>query len=372
MQRASVRNTPQPDAPAAGRQDVGLCLIGPGNVGSRILEYMSTRCPENLHLLGVADSTRMALAENGFSASGWREQLKNGGSRSDVGRLAKFIATQPLSRRILVDATASKEVAARHADWLAAGVDIVTANKWALAGELAAYRRLQTARASGNGNYWSATTVGAGLPLVDTVAALRRAGDRIECIEGVFSGTMAYLTHGVRTGRSFSTCVVDAHRLGLTEPDPRVDLSGLDVARKLVITARSAGIDLELDQVQLQSLVPASLEAGPVEHVLTAGKILDDHWASMAAASLGHGPVLQHIGRVELLPDGATRARVGLYQFPTDHPCAGVAAGENLFRIQTESYREYPIVIRGPGAGRDVTALQVWAEIVKASGSVTP
>lgn len=366
MQTASERIMPRPHAPVLRRPRVGLGLIGPGNVGSRVLEFMSARCPEGLQLLGVANSSRMVLADRGLSPAEWQSGLEGSALCPDLDWLARFVAARPFDRHILVDVTASPEVAARHTDWLASGFEVVTANKWALAGELPAYRRLQAAR--GNGNYWSATTVGAGLPLVDTVAGLRRAGDRIERIEGVFSGTLAYLTHGVRAGRSFSACVADAHRLGLTEPDPRLDLSGLDVVRKLVITARAAGIDLELGQVEVQSLVPGTLESGPVEHVLTAGDILDEHWASAAAASPGQGTVLQHLGQVELACDGTVQARAGLCRIPPDHPCAGVAAGENLFRIQTECYRDNPIVIRGPGAGRNVTALQVWSDIVRAAG----
>lgn len=337
---------------------VALALIGPGNVGSRVLDLMVRHPSRDRVLLGIANSRRMCLADTCLAGADWRERLGAATAPSRVDRLVHFLGRTPARRRVLVDVTASPEVAARHADWLAEGFEVVTANKWAAAGDTAQWPRLDRP------GYRYATTVGAGLPVLETLGRLQAAGDRLLSIEGVLSGTLSFLTRQVSAGRDFADSVREAHRLGLSEPDPRLDLSGLDVARKLVIAARAAGLSLDLSQVTVESLVPPGSEAQSTAAFLEDAEALRSHWNDRSANCPGEGPALVHVGHASAGDDGAVRARVGLQRVAADHPFAGLGAGDNMVAIRTATYREQPIWIRGPGAGADITARQVWADLV--------
>lgn len=338
-------------------------LIGPGNVGSRVLSRLADHARPGLSLVAIADSKRMLLSRECLSGQPWRELLDCSEDRSDVDRLTEFVVGVPTGRRILIDATASREVAGRHADWLAAGFEVVTANKWAAAGSRADWSRLARP------NYRYATTVGAGLPILDTLSGLRRAGDRVLAIEGILSGTLSYLTAQVAAGHGFAESVRAAHRAGLTEPDPRLDLGGVDVARKLVIAARAAGLDLELDEVAIDSLVPPHLADVSLADFLDDADGVNAHWVEALRGCPGRGSVPCHVGRVIRHGNGRIGARVGLQRVAARHPFAAIHPGDNIVAITTAAYRERPIWIRGPGAGADITALQVCSDVLAAAQS---
>ncbi len=255
-----------------------------------------------------------------------------------------------------MDLTASPEVAARHAQWLRAGLEVVTANKWAVAAGEEAYQRLRAA--SEVSAYRHATTVGAGLPLLETIQRLRASGERILSVSGLFSGTLSYLTQALATGRPFSEALSEAQQQGLTEPDPRLDLSGLDVARKLIITARAAGHSIDPKQVAVESLYPETLADWPLADFLDrAGPELDAYWQAHPACKQ------QGVPRYVATVDGEGRAQVGIRCLPADHPFVAIGPTDNIFQIRTDSYDDTPIIIRGPGAGARVTATQVLADI---------
>jgi len=228
---------------------------------------------------------------------------------------------------------------------------------------------LQHAPDLNNPRYRHATTVGAGLPILQTLRALRRAGDRLLSIEGVLSGTLSYLSRRVADGEPFSRCVVTAHQEGMTEPDPRLDLGGVDVARKLVIAARAGGLALRLDQVEIDSLIPPAATEISIPEFLAGAEDLDRRWREAAATCPGQGSAIAHVGQVTIADDGCVQARVGLKRLPAAHPLAAVLPGDNIVAIRTQAYRDQPIWIRGPGAGADITALQVWSEVVQAAGA---
>jgi len=351
----AVRPLPDPGSTLVG-------LIGPGNVGSRVLDLMARHASPERTLLGIANSRSMRLARTCLADPHWRESLDNSTEPSSVARLANFLAGLPAGRRILVDVTASRSVAERHADWLASGFEVVTANKWAAAGEQSQWPRLARR------GYRYATTVGAGLPVLDTLRSLNAAGDRLVAIEGVLSGTLSFLMRRLSDGRDFAECVSEAHALGLTEPDPRLDLSGLDVARKLVIAVRAAGLSLDIEEVAIDSLVSPETRACTPEAFLGQSAAMRRHWDRLRGECPGRGEAIVHLGRASVEADGRVRARVGLERVSADSPFAGLDAGDNMVSIRTRTYSEQPIWIRGPGAGSDVTALQVWSEIVAASG----
>jgi aspartokinase/homoserine dehydrogenase 1 len=264
---------------------------------------------------------------------------------------------------VLIDCTASSDVAKHYAQWLAAGIHVVTPNKKANSAPLVEYRALHEARRAGGSHYLYEATVGAGLPVIQTLRDLRETGDDITSIEGIFSGTLAYLFNVYDGGMPFSDIVRDAKQRGYTEPDPRDDLSGTDVARKLIILAREMGLTLELADVRIESLVPAGLETGSIEEFLQK---LPTHDAAMRArydAATARGKVLRYVGRITA--EGA--ATVGVVELDRKHAFANIALTDNVVRFATNRYCNNPLIVQGPGAGPEVTAGGIFADLLRLS-----
>src|SRR5690606_20509608 len=252
---------------------------------------------------------------------------------------------------VLVDATASELVANWHPEWLDRGVNVVTANKLGHGGLLARSQAIGEAQARTGAAYGDSATVGAGLPLLRSVRALVAGGDRIHALEGVLSGSLAWLFNHYDGSRQFSALVAEAGRAGYTEPDPRVDLSGEDVRRKLLILARAAGLPLEIRQVQVESLVPATLAEVPVAALGPALGALDAPLAARLGQARAVGGQLRFTGRFD-----AAGAHAGLSVVPAGHALAGGAGTDNRVAIHSDRYREQPLLIQGPGAGAAITA----------------
>jgi aspartokinase/homoserine dehydrogenase 1 len=260
---------------------------------------------------------------------------------------------------VIVDATASAGLAARHPEWLARGCHVVTANKALVGGDLSGWRALQAGRAHGAG-YGDSATVGAGLPALATLRRLHGCGDTITRIEGVFSGSFSYLFNHYDGRQPFSTLLREACALGYTEPDPRADLSGEDVARKLLILARAAGYPLERAHIEVENLVPESLRGIPQAAFMQRLDELDDGIAARHATASAHGCVLRYLARFEA--DGV--ARVGLVEVPAAHPAAHLLGADNLFAFTTARYAARPLVIQGAGAGPEVTAQALLGDVL--------
>jgi len=264
---------------------------------------------------------------------------------------------------VIIDCTASGEVAKHYPAWLAAGIHIVTPNKKANSAPMAFYRSLRDARRDGGTHYLYEATVGAGLPVIQTLRDLRETGDEVTSIEGIFSGTLAYLFNVYDGSRNFSEIVLDAKQRGYTEPDPRDDLSGMDVARKLIILGREMGLSLEMSEVKVESLVPAGLEQGSIEEFLAR---LPQHDGAMKArfeAARARGKVLRYVGR--LMADGT--ATVGVVEFDAKHAFANIALTDNVVRFATARYNNNPLIVQGPGAGPEVTAGGIFADLLRLS-----
>ncbi|MHB1813661.1 MAG: bifunctional aspartate kinase/homoserine dehydrogenase I, partial [Steroidobacteraceae bacterium] len=244
-----------------------------------------------------------------------------------------------------------------------AGIHVITPNKKANSAELSYYRALQAARRAGGAHFLYEATVGAGLPVVHTLRDLRETGDEITQIEGIFSGTLAYLFNIYDGGTAFSDIVRDARQRGFTEPDPRDDLSGMDVARKLIILGREMGLGLELGDVRIESLVPAGLESGSIEEFMARLAGSDGAMRERFERARARGKVLRYLGR--LTADG--QATVGLAELEANHPFANIALTDNVVRFATRRYCDNPLIVQGPGAGPEVTAGGVFADLLRLS-----
>ena len=350
---------------------VSIGLIGPGSVGSVLLDQMAgevARLREDFNLdlrvRGLGGSRRMVLDERRVDLNDWRSALESG-SGMDLARFVEHVQADHLPHAILVDCTADPGIAEHYADWLERGIHIITPNKRAHSDSMDYYRRLNAICRGANTHFLYEATVGAGLPVIRTLRDLVETGDDIESISGVFSGTLAYLFNVFDATRPFSQIVRDARAQGYTEPDPRDDLSGTDVARKAVILAREAGLDLELEDIDVQSLVPEELSTASVSSVDEFLDRLADADATMAerfhAAARGNR-VIRYVAEVDF---STGQARVALRNFPRDHPFAGISLTDNVVQFVTRRYSDNPLIVRGPGAGPDVTAAGIFADVLR-------
>ena len=347
-------------------QTLSVGLIGPGNVGRALLkqladsgERLHQQANLDLRLRGVASSSKMWLGEPDLAGE-WPQPAESA-RNLDLGQFVDHIDADHLPHAVIIDCSASDSVAEHYADWLARGIHVITPNKQAGSGSIERYQRLRSLREQGSARWRYEATVGAGLPVIQTLRDLLDTGDRIQRIDGIFSGTLAYLFNRFDQGMSFAELVAEARAAGYTEPDPRDDLSGLDVARKLVILAREMGLDIGLDTVEVESLVPASLNSLPVDDFLVA---LKDHDAVMTGRleqAHGRGEVLRYVASLD--PNG--QARVALEALPKDHAFAHLALTDNVVAFTTDRYCDNPLIVQGPGAGPAVTAAGVFADLLR-------
>jgi bifunctional aspartokinase / homoserine dehydrogenase 1 len=291
----------------------------------------------------------------------WREALDSGGP-PDLRQFVGHVDAVHLPHAVIVDCTASAAIARHYPEWLAAGIHVVTPNKQAGSGDIAFYRTLAEARRAGGSHFLYEATVGAGLPIIQTVRDLRETGDRIQMIEGVLSGTLSYLFNVWDGEQPFSALVRDAKAQGFTEPDPRDDLSGTDVARKLIILAREMGLDLELADVELEGLVPESLRSATAEEFLARVPEADAGMRERFEAARARGRVLRYVGRLDA---DTRRATVGLMEVDRSHFLANMSLTDNVVSFTTSRYDRNPLVVRGPGAGPAVTAGGVFADLLR-------
>ncbi|HXS26275.1 MAG TPA: bifunctional aspartate kinase/homoserine dehydrogenase I [Steroidobacteraceae bacterium] len=349
---------------------LSIGVIGPGTVGRVLLDQLASQSARlrrefqlDLRVRGILSSKRMLLAESGVDLADWRGTFERSAAPADPARFVEHVRVDYLPHSVLIDCTASAEVARHYRDWLASGIHIVTPNKKANSASWESYRGLHEARRSSRAHYLYEATVGAGLPVIQTLRDLRETGDDIVSIEGIFSGTLAYLFNAYDGSKSFSDIVREARERGYTEPDPRDDLSGMDVARKIIILGREMGLALELADVGVESLVPAGLGEGSIEEFMDRLPRHDGAMLERLKAARSRQRVLRYIGR--LTADG--RATVGLAELDAKHPFANIALTDNVVRFATGRYCDNPLIVQGPGAGPEVTAGGVFADLLRLS-----
>ena len=347
---------------------LSIGVIGPGTVGSVLLdqlmgqrERLAREFRIDLRVRGILRSKQMCLSDQGVALENWREQLRTSSQAADLARFIEHVRVDYLPHTVLIDCSADSDIARHYRDWLAAGIHIVTPNKRANSSELSYYESLKAARRESGAHYLYETTVGAGLPVIQTLRDLRETGDEITRIEGIFSGTLAYLFNVYDGTTPFSAIVREAKQRGYTEPDPRDDLSGTDVARKLIILGREMGLKLEMSDVAVTSLVPSDLAAGSSEEFLAGLSRYDEPMRQRYEQARSRGRVLRYVGAVA--SDG--RATVGLTELDARHAFANIALTDNVVRFATARYCDNPLIVQGPGAGPAVTAGGVFADLLR-------
>ena len=347
---------------------LSIGVIGPGTVGQVLLDQLASQRERlarefkiDLRVRGILRSRHMRLADYGLQLSRWREELQQQAQPADLARFVDHVRVDYLPHTVLIDCSADAGIALHYRDWLAAGIHIVTPNKKANSGTLAYYDSLKAARRESGAHYLYETTVGAGLPVIQTLRDLRETGDEITLIEGIFSGTLAYLFNVYDGSTPFSEIVREAKQRGYTEPDPRDDLSGTDVARKLIILGREMGLPLEMSDVEVASLVPQDLAAGSSDEFLAGLSRHDAPMQQRYEQARARGKVLRYVGAVA----ASGRATVGLVELEARHAFANIALTDNVVRFATARYCDNPLIVQGPGAGPEVTAGGVFADLLR-------
>jgi len=363
---------------------LNIGIIGPGYIGSEFLrqirEYQIKHGFDKLAVIAIAELDRLWLHEPSTEAPGidlstWKEVFANCKDKPDLNAFASHLVKHKPA--VLVDTTASQFVASQYPAWLKEGLHIVTPNKKAFSGDLNLFKEIQALSAQRPGEEYPMvfheSTVGAGLPVLDTLKNLVATGDKIVKIEGIFSGTLSYLfnvfspTSGPASNVKFSDIVKDAKAKGYTEPDPRDDLNGLDVARKVTICGRLAGLDLTMETLDIENIVPEELRAlKTADEFLAALPKYDDHFAKLNEEARKRNEVLRYVGVCD--PNGTSSVK--LMSYPTSHPFASLKGSDNIIAFTTERFVN-PLIIIGAGAGDAVTAFGIFSDVLQIYGRVT-
>jgi aspartokinase/homoserine dehydrogenase 1 len=349
------------------RKRLALAVVGVGNIGGALLEqlrqqrhYLLSR-GFDVRVIALANSRRFVISPAGLDLANWRKALGASRRRTTPQGLAQRLAALELTNAAMVDCTANPSVVDAYPAYIDANFHLITPNKRANALPWRRYSALMDQLARRQKHFFYEANVGAGLPIMSTLRDLIASGDEIVRIEGILSGTLSYLFNTFDGSTPFSDLVREAHRLGLTEPDPRDDLSGQDVARKLLILAREIGLRMELADVNVDSLVPRPLRGARFSGGFFGDLAkYDGDVAARVEAARRRGAVLRYVG---VLENG--RAQAGLRDFPNDHPVASAKGSDNVIAFTTKRYQRTPLVVQGPGAGADVTAMGVFSDILK-------
>ncbi len=347
---------------------INLFLIGTGLIGSELLsqivrqkEFLSTRRSLTINLIGMADIDKMTINPKGLDLETWQKQLEQSKSKSDIDSFIDQMQAVTLPNSVFVDCTASGKIAGYYDKILDSGISIVTPNKMANAQPMSKYIKLRSLALKNEAMFKYETNVGAGLPVIESIQNMIASGDKIWKIEAVLSGTLSYLFNNFDGSKPFSQMVREAKEMGYTEPDPRQDLNGMDVARKLLILIREAGYDFEMKQIKLQGLLPADAEkANSVSQLYSMLKKNDQAMEKQRLKAEQDGGVLRYIARYE-----NNKASIALTTVDQTHPSFSLIGSENIIIIYSDYYKNYPLVIKGPGAGAAVTAAGVFADILR-------
>jgi aspartokinase/homoserine dehydrogenase 1 len=346
---------------------IDLILLGCGNVGSALLAQIERQAGDlvrnhvKLNVRAIANSRKLLLAHDAIDPAGWQNQMEAEGIDYEPDDIIAIRERMGLLNVTIVDCTTSESLAREYTRFLGNGFNVVAANKKANTLGMGYYRELRDQAGRSFRKFLYETNVGAGLPVIDTLHALIRSGDHLDTFQGILSGSLSQIFGLLEDGMSFSDAVQQAMDLGFTEPDPRDDLSGMDVARKLLIIAREVGLELELDDIEVEPVIPENFAAGTQVQDLPAELAgLDEVFAEKISKASENGRVLRYVGRIE-----EQKCRVSIEAVPTANPVASIRDGENALVLHTRYYQPIPLVLRGYGAGAEVTAAGVFADLLR-------
>jgi aspartokinase/homoserine dehydrogenase 1 len=347
---------------------LSIGLIGCGTVGSTLLDQINRQAVRlrqdfnlDLRVRGICRSQHMLLANRSVDLERWRDEIGAARESVDLEAFESHINPDHLPHAVIIDCTAEQEIADRYAGWLARGIHIVTPNKKAFSGDQAYYQSLAGSARAGNAHYLYETTVCAALPVIRTIRDLIDTGDRIRSVDGILSGTLAYLFNVYDGTVPFSEILNEARASGYTEPDPRDDLSGMDVARKLTILARELGQSIEIGNFPVQNLIAGELRDLGIDDFLREISNYDDEMLALYREAKDEGKTLRYVARLTEQGD----ATVGLEKIDDDAAFSNIKSTDNIVQFSTDRYATNPLVIQGPGAGPEVTAAGVFGDVLK-------
>ncbi|OUU15801.1 MAG: bifunctional aspartate kinase/homoserine dehydrogenase I [Crocinitomicaceae bacterium TMED45] len=351
---------------------VNLFCAGVGNVGGTLLGQIQKAHDDllsehaiDLRVVGLANSRQFVLDAEGVALNCWQELMDENSIQGGLSSFISSIKNFNLENSLFVDNTASEAVAGVYEEVLQASIGVVASNKIAAADTQARYEGLKRIARAKNTQYRFETNVGAGLPVIDTIEHLVQSGDRIHRIDAVLSGTLNYLFSTFGSECGFVESVKGAMDAGFTEPDPRIDLSGVDVKRKILILAREAGYTMEMADVENPGFLPPALMEGSVADFLDKLPTAEEDMQTRLAQAASEGLQLRYVASFELSESGEPKARVGLQALPPTHAFCQLQGSDNAVMLHTDRYVDRPLVIQGAGAGADVTAMGVFADIMR-------
>lgn len=349
-------------------KQVNLFITGTGNVGAKLLAqlnqqlaYLQNQARLQVRVVGLCNSRYMLLNEEGIELSGWKEQL-SGEQPASLQDFAGEIIRRNLRNSVFVDITASEKVAEIYGQLLRKSISVVACNKIAASSAYGNYKKLKDLAREYNSRFLFETNVGAGLPVIATLSDLVQSGDRVHKIQAVLSGTLNFVFNHYDGSRAFAAVVKQAQEEGYTEPDPRLDLGGTDVMRKIMILAREAGQVLEMNEITNHSFMPASCMEGTVENFYAEMEKEEAHFRHLLEQANKAGCKLKFVATFE---NG--KAAVGLQHIGPEHDLYHLYGKDNVVLFYTDRYKEQPLVIKGAGAGAEVTASGVFADIMRAA-----
>jgi bifunctional aspartokinase / homoserine dehydrogenase 1 len=350
------------------RKVLNLFLVGTGLIGKSLLnmihkqfDQLAKQSQLEIHVVGIANSKKMLFNEDGLPFQKAVDEMKESGDEMNLNAFMGTMIALNLSNSIFVDCTSSEEVTGFYESILSSNISIVTPNKKANSGSYEKYLQLKTAARKRGVKFLFETNVGAGLPVINTLNDLLISGDQVIGIEAVLSGTLNYIFSSYKKGDKFSDVVKVAKDKGYTEPDPRDDLNGMDVARKILILSREAGLPLELSDVEVENLVPEDCRGEmSVDAFFERLSNHNEMFEKLRAAAESKNEKLRYMA---VLENGKTKIRLG--SVDSQHPFYSLSGSDNIILLTTERYHERPMVIRGPGAGAEVTAAGVFADIIR-------